>query len=109
MYSLCGPITKLLLKSVKYSDDIYNIELEEQGKLELKLKVEQNKVKKLQPKRLKMRKKSIINEIAQEITIKNSIIVANESVDDGDKELQKCLLQKTLCKNGLQKAQSIWG
>ena len=44
----------LLLKSVKDSYDECNIELEEQRKLELKLKAEQNKVKKLQSNRLKM-------------------------------------------------------
>ena len=38
-----------------------------------------------------MRKKSLKNKITQKITIKNSIIVVNESVDVGNnKELQKC-------------------
>ena len=32
--------------------------------------------------------------------------VANESVDGDNKELQKCLLQKTLCENTSQRAQS---
>ena len=40
-------ITKLLLKYVKDSYDKYNIELEEQRKLELKLKAEQNKIKEI--------------------------------------------------------------
>ena len=38
---------KLLLKPVKDSYDKYNIELEEQRKLELKLKAEQNKIKEI--------------------------------------------------------------
>ena len=38
-------IAKLLLKSVKDSYGKHNIELEEQRKLELKLKAEQNKAK----------------------------------------------------------------
>lgn len=59
MNSLFVPVTKLLLKSVRDSYDIYNIDLEEQRKLELKLKAEQNKVKKIQPRRLEMRKKII--------------------------------------------------
>ena len=58
MNSLFVPVTKLLLKSVRDSYDIYNIDLEEQRKLELKLKAEQNKVKKIQPRRLEMRKKN---------------------------------------------------
>ena len=59
MNSLFVPVTKLLLKSVRDSYDIYNIDLEEQRKLELKLKAEQNKLKKIQPRRLEMRKKII--------------------------------------------------
>ena len=59
MNSIFVPVTKLLLKSVRDSYDIYNIDLEEQRKLELKLKAEQNKVKKIQPRRLEMRKKII--------------------------------------------------
>ena len=43
-------ITKLILKSVKDFCDKYNIELEEQRKLELKLKAELNKVKKIAAK-----------------------------------------------------------
>ena len=43
MNSIFVPVTKLLLKSVRDSYDIYNIDLEEQRKLELKLKAEQSK------------------------------------------------------------------
>ena len=43
-------VTKLILKSVKDFCDKYNIELEEQRKLELKLKAELNKVKKIAAK-----------------------------------------------------------
>ena len=43
-------ITKLILKPVKDFCDKYNIELEEQRKLELKLKAELNKVKKIAAK-----------------------------------------------------------
>ena len=43
MNSLFVPVTKLLLKSVRDSYDIYNIDPEEQRKLELKLKAEQSK------------------------------------------------------------------
>ena len=43
-------IAKLFLKSVKKSYDKCNIELEEQRKLELKLKVEQNKAKEIAAK-----------------------------------------------------------
>ena len=33
-------------------------------------------------------------------------MVATEGVGYGNKELQKCLFQKTLCKNAIQRAQS---
>lgn len=49
----------------------YNIELEEQRKLELKLKAEQNKAKETSVKEAEdEKKKSTINEITQEVTIK---------------------------------------
>ena len=101
-------VTKKLLHSVKNSHIRYKADLEEKKRLELARREKQRKESDEKDKAIQGNKRrDKINEICRDIDLKKkSISVAEEIIEEGNKELQICLQKKPLSRDEFRRAES---
>ena len=101
-------ITKQMISSVKSAYAKYKLDLEAEKEMERKQREAQIKEKEKAAQHVTDNaNKKKLEEIAQERKFKRkSINIAETTIEEGNKELQQCLLKKNLSKDALQRAHS---
>jgi len=106
------PITKEMIKNVKASRQRYQADLEVKRQLlekEAAKKREEEKKKKDQEKELETKQKNVkeVESVRSSLSqIENGISIADESVEEGNRDFKELLSKKQSSKKDLQRAQS---